>query len=94
VDEWQMNSDEAADIEIEQHITFGDRLDAARSCADELGLAIPTLVDGMDNTACETSSAWPEHVYIADEGGNRGSHGPYDFRPSEARASLVQLLGS
>ncbi len=69
---------------------------AAELCAERLGLSIPTLVDGMDNAAFEVFSAWPERIYIVNKNGiihYRGGHGPWEFSPSEARASLVQLLG-
>ena len=95
VDEWQAGANEAEGIEVEQHTTFAARLDAAKMCADKLGLTVPTLVDGMDDAALETFSAWPERIYIADASRAihyRGGHGPYDFSPSEARDSLVNLL--
>ena len=95
VDEWQLESNEAEGIEVEQHTTFGARLDAAKLCADKLRLTIPTVVDGMDDAACEAFSAWPERIYIAEKDGRihyRGGPGPYEFKPPEARASLLELL--
>ena len=95
VDEWQAGANEAEGIEVEQHTTFAARLDAAKMCADKLGLAVPTLVDGMDDAALEAFSAWPERIYIADTTRKiqyRGDVGPWGFSPSEARESLVTLL--
>ena len=95
VDEWQTDSNESEGILVEQHTTFAARVAAAELCADKLGLTIPTLVDGMDNAAFEAFSAWPERIYIVDGDGKIhycGGHGPYDFKPAEARASLVDLV--
>ena len=95
VDEWQAESNESEGIQVEQHTTFAERLAAAELCADNLGLTMPTLVDGMDNAAFEAFSAWPERIYIVDKDGKihyRGGHGPWDFKPAEARLSLVDLL--
>ncbi len=94
VDGWQTDSNEAEGIRITQHQEFKERWDAARLCAERLGLSIPTLVDGMDNSACEAFSAWPERLYITHRGRvhYRGGQGPYDFDVPEARASLVELL--
>ena len=95
VDEWQLQSNESEGIEVEQHTTFAARVTAARLCADNLGLTIPTLVDGIDNAAMEAFSAWPERIYIVGKDGKAhycGGHGPWDFKPAEARASLMDLL--
>ena len=75
---------------------FHERWTAARLCAERLGLTIPTLVDGMDDAACESFSAWPERMYIVDGGRihYRGGPGPYEFDVPEARASLLKLLGA
>ncbi len=94
VDGWQTDSNEAAGIRIAQHTAFGERWEAARLCAEKLALSIPTVVDGMDDAACEAFSAWPERMYIVDGGRihYRGGQGPYDFDVAEARASLLGLL--
>jgi hypothetical protein len=94
VDGWQTDSNEAAGIRIAQHTQFGERWEAAQLCRDRLALSIPTLVDGMDNAACEAFSAWSERMYIVHRGRihYRGGQGPYDFNVSEARASLEVLL--
>lgn len=94
-DGWQTLSNEQEGIRISQPTTFAERLAAAQRCADSLPMSIPILVDGMDNAAMETFSAWPERIYIADRQSRIyyiGGHGPFDFRPEEARASLLILL--
>ena len=68
---------------------------AARLSEEELNLTIPTVVDRMDNAALEVYAAWPERIYIIDGNGRvhyRGGYGPWDFKPDEARSSLVELL--
>lgn len=95
VDGWQTDSNEAEGIRINQHTTLDERRDAAKLCAERLALRIPTLLDEMDNRACEAYSAWPERIYIVDPDGKihfRGGPGPYEFDPGVARASLVDLL--
>jgi hypothetical protein len=94
VDGWQTESNEEAGIRIKQHTQFEERVAAAELCADKLGITIPTLVDGMDDAACKAFSAWPERIYIINDGAKihyKGGHGPWDFNPDEARASLSEL---
>ncbi len=96
VDEWFGETNKSEGVRIAQHTSFNDRLAAARLCEVELGLNIPTVVDGMDNAALEAYAAWPERIYIIGGDGNihyRGGHGPWEFRPEEARSALAKLLG-
>jgi hypothetical protein len=67
---------------------------AAHLIAQQLGLTIPTLVDGMDNAANEHFAAWPERIYIIDTGGRiafQGNPGPAGFIVSEAVTALQKL---
>jgi hypothetical protein len=80
---------------VKQHTVFAERLAAAHTCAEQLGLTLPTLVDGMDNAASDAFAAWPERIYIVNRSGQihyRGEPGPWGFDPEEAQASLVSLL--
>ena len=95
VDEWQLSSNEQANIRLKQHRHFEERLAAADLCEAELKLKMPTLVDGMDNAASTLFAAWPERIYILRKGGMvhyRGGYGPYDFKPAEARQALELLV--
>lgn len=95
VDEWQTESNEQEGICIRQHTTFAERAAAARLCAERLALSIPTLVDSMDNAACERFAAWPERIYIMGRDGciaYKGGPGPYEFKPQEAEIVLRHLL--
>jgi type I thyroxine 5'-deiodinase len=96
-DGWQTTSNRQEGVVIRQHKTLEERRAAARRCARELELTIPMLIDGMDDGACRAFSAWPERIYILDGDGRvayQGGHGPYDFKPEEARAALEALLAS
>lgn len=95
IDGWQMESNEKEGIRIAQPTVFPERMAAAKRCATDLRLRIPTLVDGMDNAAYEAFSAWPERIYIIDSNNHvhyRGGPGPFEFNVDEARASLSSLL--
>lgn len=96
-DGWQMASNVAEGVVIDQPRAFAERVAAATRCAAELGLSIPTLVDGMDDAALEAFAAWPERIFIADAGGRLaycGGPGPFEFDPAGARAVLEQLVAS
>jgi hypothetical protein len=90
-----MASNEAEGVLVAQHTRFDERAAAAKLCTQNLGMTIPTLVDGMDNAVSEAFAAWPERMYIINAEGKMhycGGPGPFDFNPQEARESLMNLL--
>lgn len=71
------------------------RGDAAGSCASELNLTMPSVVDDMDDTVNLLYSAWPERIVVIDTAGKiryRGKLGPFGFKPREAKKALGELL--
>jgi Iodothyronine deiodinase len=90
-----MADNDAEGICIPQHKTFEERLDAARLCEQRLGLTIPTLIDAMDNAACEWFAAWPERIYVAGRDGRimyKGAPGPWGFDTDAAEVAVRRLL--
>lgn len=95
IDGWQTESNEAEAIRLIQHTTLPERIAAARLCARELALTIPTLVDPMDDPASTAFAAWPERIYIATPEASVhyvGGPGPDQFDVSEARRALDVLV--
>jgi hypothetical protein len=51
----------------------------------------------MSNAAELAYAAWPERIYIIDEGGHiayRGGMGPFNYKPAEARDWLAARYGA
>ena len=49
----------------------------------------------MSNAANDAYAAWPERLYIIDEGGHisyKGGNGPFKYDPKEVRAWLAKAL--
>lgn len=95
VDEWQTESNEEAGIRVRQHVTLEERVAEARAGALRLGLSMPVLVDGIENTVSEAFAAWPERVYVIAADGRiafKGGPGPWEFDPEAARTALEELL--
>lgn len=95
LDEWQLASNEREGVCYRQPTNFEERLALARLVEGTLGLTIPTLVDGMDNTAGEIFAGWPERIYIIGADGRilyQGGPGPYEFKPQESVETLAQIV--
>ena len=94
-DGWQMASNLAEGVVIDQPRAFAERVAAATRCAAELGLTIPTLIDAMDDAALEAFAAWPERIFVAGADGRLaycGGPGPFEFDPAAARTALEALV--
>ncbi len=67
----------------------------ASTCASELKLNIPTLIDNLDNKVEKAYSGFPDRLYIVSKDGKvayRGGRGPFGFKPAEMETSLRKLL--
>jgi hypothetical protein len=97
VDGWQMSSNEEEGVLLLQHTTLEERFAAAREGVERMGLTLPVLVDGMDNTVSEAFAAWPERLFVVDDDGLiafHGGPGPFEFEPDAAAAALAQILAA
>lgn len=80
---------------MEDPKTLAERRAVAAKCREALGLAIPFLVDGMDDAANIAYAAWPERLYVIGEDGRiayAGGVGPFHFKPDEMAEFLEKHL--
>lgn len=92
-DEWVMPDNEMAGISFPQPTTLEGRMEAARACVVDFELALPTVVDRMDDPIANHWGAWPDRMYVIDSDGRiayQGGVGPFGFRPEEVRAFLLE----
>ncbi len=92
-DEWSSRGNTKQGILFNQPTTIEERLDIARAFIGKMDVETRTLVDDMANTAEELYAAWPERIYVIDEGGTivyKGGIGPHFFDPDEVREFLEE----
>lgn len=75
---------------INTHNSLEDRLCAAQIIQD-LHPQCPVVVDGMANKACSTYAAFPERLYILQNGkvALQGGMGPMDYSVEEVHTWLI-----
>jgi hypothetical protein len=72
-----------------------ERFQVADSCVRTLGVRIPALIDGMDNTVEQAYTGWPGRLYLIDRAGRvvyKSRPGPFGFEPAGLEAALRGLL--
>ena len=68
-----------------------ERVTIAGSCVRNLGIRIPALVDGIDNTVERLYTGWPDRLYLIGADGRvafKSAPGPFGFHPENLEAAL------
>lgn len=96
-DEWQMKSNLKDDVCYAQPKTLAQRVVIANDFIKRFKFDLPFGIDDMSNAADNAYSAWPERLYVIDEGGRiayRGGMGPFNYKPAELRDWLAGRYGA
>lgn len=91
---WPQAKGQAA-CNVTQPTTLGERFGVAQQCSRALHMAMPLLVDEMDDRVGHAYSGMPDRLYIIDRQGRvayKGGRGPFGFRPLEMEQALAMLL--
>lgn len=91
-DGWQLPVNHDDSVLYDQPKTMDQRATVAQACVLHLGLAMPTLLDDMNNSTDVAYSALPERLYVIDSGGRivyRSDPGPYGFDVSAWEQSIA-----
>jgi hypothetical protein len=94
-DAWQMASNVRENVVFATPKSLADRDQVAGACVRKLGIEIPALVDGFDDSVERAYTAWPDRLYVLDREGRvawKSAPGPFGFDPSAAEAALKPLL--
>jgi hypothetical protein len=82
-------------IKVNQPKTYEERVKVAGDCIKDLKLALPCLVDDMQNSAQKGYAGWPDRIYVIDAEGKvayKGEPGPRGFKPADAADALKKLV--
>lgn len=85
----------ARHVDIAQPRTFGERAKIAGTCAAEIKLTIPMLVDDMEDTVARAYNALPDRLFILGSDGMvayRGNRGPRGFDVGELEQALKPIV--
>ena len=97
-DEWRMKSNEKEKDNVcyAQPKTIEQRSAIANDFTQRFKFTVPFGVDQMNNAANDAYAAWPERLYVIDEGGHiayKGGNGPFYYEPREVRDWLAKRYG-
>ena len=87
-----MDSNETEDVCYPQPTTTEQRVAIATDFRERFQYTIPLLVDPIANQANTLYAGWPERLYVIENGVivYKGGQGPFEFKPEELEAWLMQ----
>lgn len=77
-----------------QPVDLASRSAVAATCAADLEVLFPVVVDDLDDSASRAYGAWPDRMVVLDAEGRItyfGAPGPFGFLPDEVEAVLREL---
>jgi hypothetical protein len=97
VDGWQVEANERDGVLERAHRSLEERIQVGQSCMTRLALALPALVDEMDDAVSEAWAAMPERLYVVGRDGRiayKGDLGPLGFDPDGWERAIEAAVGS
>ncbi len=94
-DGWSMESNDRVGVKVAQPKSTEERTQAAAHCCESLKMAMPLLVDTIDDRVGRAYSGFPDRLYVIDRDGKvayKGGRGPFGYRPRELEQTLVIMM--
>lgn len=91
MDIWQMQSNVKERVLFRNPATDQERENIASSCVRKLHIAIPALVDSINNHVEQDYTGWPDRLYLVGTDGRirfKSEAGPFGFNPKGLAAAL------
>ena len=94
---WVVNPNRDEGILINDPTTIDERVEVAATCAINLNIRIPVLVDEVDDAIASAYGALPDRLYLIDQDARvafQGKPGPWGFNPDALQSAIEGLLSS
>lgn len=88
---WVVTPNRDAGITINDPTNTGERVEVAASCALNLKIRMPVIVDDIDDNIAAAYGALPDRLYLVGKGGRiafQGDEGPWGFDPTALEAAI------
>lgn len=96
-DGWVLADNRRDGVRVRDPAFNEDRADVATTCVTRFALAIPMVVDGVDDEVARQYGAWPDRLYLIDVEGRiayQGGPGPFGFVVAELEAAIEHELAA
>ena len=93
-DMWQMQSNVHDGVIFRNPLTEPERQQVAGACVRNLHIAIPALIDSLDNTVERNYTAWPDRLFVIGTDGIirwKSEPGPFGFSAKRLAVAIQSL---
>jgi Iodothyronine deiodinase len=94
---WQMASNIHDGVIFVNPTTNVSREQVAQACVRNLHIAIPALVDSIENRVEKDYTGWPDRLYLVGKDGRvrfKSQAGPFGFHPAGLESAIKDELRS
>ena len=94
-DGWVVTPNRDAGIAVGDPTSTKERADVAETCALNLAIEMPVVVDEIDDAVARAYGALPDRLYLIGRGGRvafQGEPGPFGFRPADLERAIEREL--
>jgi hypothetical protein len=92
---WILHENRRSSLAVHEPTSDEERLEVASTCATNLRLQMPMVVDGVDNAVASAFGGWPDRLYLVRRDGRitfQGGEGPFGFKPDELERAIEREL--
>ena len=93
---WVITANRDEGIMINDPDNTDSRVDVAASCAINLKIRIPVVVDEVEDEIANAYGALPDRLYLIASDGTvafQGERGPWGFKPAELETAIKSACG-
>jgi len=91
---WILPENRRSGVAVHEPTTDEERILVASQCAANLEMAMPTVIDGIDNAVASAYGGWPDRLYLVGTDGRiayQGGEGPFGFKPDALERAIERL---
>ena len=93
---WVVTPNRDEGIRVNDPTTTDERVEVAASCAINLSIRMPVVVDEVDDTIAAAYGALPDRLYLIAQDGTiafQGEPGPWGFDPTALGEAIAKTVG-
>ena len=90
-DGWIVAENRRSGLAVRDPTTDEERREVAATCAVNLRLDMPMVVDRLDNAVASAYGGWPDRLYLVSRDVRiafQGGEGPFGFKPHELERAI------
>ena len=92
---WIISENRRSGLAVHEPRDDDERRNVASTCAVNLRMQMPMVVDRIDNAVASAYGGWPDRLYLIRPDGRiayQGGEGPFGFKPEHLERAIEQEL--